>query len=137
MNAISLAQPAYTTAVKLRGYTAHRTVLGMTTIQDSARALRRLAPAWSKTDHLGLAQAHAQQFEQFEQQYNQTLDEAAQATFGRPFQFHDYRVSAIGREEFSEAHKCALRQLRRQAQDHKTLARAHWAAAGHRKDYFQ
>lgn len=70
-------------------------------------------------------------------QYRRTLNEAAQHTPGRPFGIGDYRVSCVGREELTDEHKQALRQALHSSNAHEALARAHWTAAGYRKDYFE
>lgn len=70
-------------------------------------------------------------------QYRRTLNEAAQHTPGRPFGIGDYRVSCVGREELTDEHKQALRQALHSSNAHEALVRAHWTAAGYRKDYFE
>lgn len=45
--------------------------------------------------------------------YREMLDAASKAAFGKPWEISMYRVSGIGRDEFSEEHKDELRRLDR------------------------
>jgi hypothetical protein len=44
-----------------------------------------------------------------ENEYSDTLESEAQRVFGRPWTFSDYKISAIGRSEFSTEAKDKLR----------------------------
>lgn len=124
-----LDNPVYHQGVKLRGYNMRVTIFQAATDRDAAKVLKRLKPEWSKADHAALAKAHAAEAEAQRGTWDQLLDEAAMATFGRPFQFHDYQISAIGRDEFSESFKQKLRFAAHAATHHVLAARAHAQAA--------
>jgi len=127
----ALDHPVYHQRVKLRLYNCHTDVFQASNPRDAARILRRLKPDWTRDEHLELSQRHGEAAILQSKRYAELLDVAAQATFGRRFEFTDYKISAIGSEEFSEPHKVALRFTSRAATNHRTLARAH-AAAAHR-----
>lgn len=124
-----LNNPAYHQGIKLRGYNGQITVFQAVNDRDAAKVLKRLKPQWSKPEHADLAKAHEDEAQAQRAEWNRLLDEAAMATFGRPFQFHDYRISAIGREEFSEEHKKKLRFAAHAVTYHTLAARAHAKAA--------
>lgn len=124
-----LDHPAYHERVKLPGYNGKTTVFQAVTDRDAAHVLRRVNPAWTKEQHLELAQRHAGETLRQREAWNKLLNEAAQQTFGRPFQFFDYRISGIGRDEFSEEHKVALRFHAHATTYHEQVSRAHAHAA--------
>lgn len=120
---------AYHQRVKLRGYNSSITVFQATSPRDAARVLKRLKPDWTPAEHTALAEAHEAEAAAQEKAWNALLNEAAMATFGRPFAFTDYRISAIGRDEFSDEHKQKIRFAAHAANYHKQAARAHAQAA--------
>lgn len=124
-----LDHPAYHVRVKLRGYNGKSSVFQAVTDRDAAQVLRRAHPAWDKAAHLALAQRHAEETVRQREAWNKLLDTAAQETFGRPFQFLDYQISGIGRDEFSEEHKAALRFHAHATTYHEQISRAHAHAA--------
>ena len=69
---------------------------------------------------------------EMDKQWSKEADKASQETFGRPFGTSDYKISGIGREEFSSAAKDKLRDLAHTSAEHKEAAAAHWYAAGKR-----
>lgn len=125
----TLNHPAYQARVKLRGYTSQVSVIGAHSNADGAKVLCRLNPEWSKDDHKRLAYQHALEAERLKARYSDLLEQAAQETFGRSWQVSDYRVSAIGRDEFSPAIKDALRFAAHAQANHQAIARAHQVAA--------
>lgn len=125
-----LDHPAYHLQVKLPGYFPRRSVLQAATDRDKARALKKANPEWTKEDHQRLALMHALASEHQFEVWNQRLNAAAMETFGRPFGFFDYRVSGIGREEFSAARKEKLRFSALAHSSHLSVARGHAAAIG-------
>lgn len=129
MSTTPLTHAAYTTPVKLRGYNCRVAVHTATLPADAARILRRLNPAWQRADHQQLALAHQSQADAMGAEYNRLLDEAAMETFGRPFQFGDYRISCIACEDFSQAMKEKLRTAGYGKSRHQDIARAHAHAA--------
>lgn len=124
-----LDNPAYHQRVKLRGYNGSITIFQATSDRDAAKVLKRVKPEWTPGEHETLAHAHAAEADTQRAEWNRLLDEAAMATFGRPFQFADYRVSAIGRDEFSEEHKQKIRFAAHASNYHTQAARAHAQAA--------
>ncbi len=124
-----LDHAAYHLQVKLPKYNGRVNIFQATCPTDAARLLRRNNPDWSKEDHLRLAQQHAERSSLEREKHAQLLDAAAQETFGRPFRVTDYRISAIGCEEFSEEQKTALRYAAHAETNHLICARAHAKAA--------
>lgn len=126
-----LQQSIYTESIKLRGYTRPTSTLSALSASDSAKVLRRLAQELTKGDHIILAEAHAKKYAELNQTWSTTADQAAMSTFGRAFRIEDYKISAIGREEFSEHHKSILRHAAQNMSKHKQAAMAHFVAAGY------
>lgn len=105
----SLDHPAYHQHVKLRGYNGRVTAVRAVVASDGARVLRRIKPDWTRQDHLVLAAKHKAEHERLHALHIELLDAAHLATFGTSRGFHDYRITAIGREEYPEAMKEQLR----------------------------
>lgn len=124
-----LSHPAYTTPVKLPKWNYAVTAHGAGDTAAGAKILRRLNPSWTKADHARLAGEHGEAAKQHRAAWEKRADQAAQRTFGRPFEFGDYRVSGIGREEFSDLDKDALRHHAHSEGKHKSLALIHAHAA--------
>lgn len=124
-----LNHPAYTGVVRLKGYNWPVTVQQACTPPDAGKVLIRLNPDWTKQDHKTLAAAHQAASSEMEAKWNALVDEAAMQTFGRKFQFSDYRISGIAAEEFSPEHKEQLRTLAHARTKHSRIAQAHTAAA--------
>lgn len=125
----ALDHPAYHQDVKLRGYNCRTTAVGAVTPADRARVLRRLNPDWTRTEHLELAARHLAESQRLNELHTKLLDEAHLAAFGVPRQFHDYRITAIGREEYAPESKEMLRQAAYGSTEHSRLASAHMAAS--------
>lgn len=60
-------------------------------------------------------------------EYLDKLNQASLHTFGKPWHLSMYKVSGIGRDEFSEEHKSQLRELTNEYQKQKDLAGIHLA----------
>lgn len=127
-----LDNSVYHVAIKLRGYNHKVTVFQAVSDGDAATILKRLKQDWTQKDHLRLAKLHAEAVERMQKDWNRVADTAALDTFGRPFLFGDYKISGIGREEFSEEHKSQLRFAAHAATYHGVLHRAHLRAARRR-----
>lgn len=95
------------------------------------RQLKRRLQGWSKKDHEEASAHHMAAAKDHEQAWGEKQKEAHNAAFGKDPEFHDYRVSGIGRDEYSEEHKDALRNHAHSKTAHISAARAHWKAAGH------
>lgn len=94
-----------------------------------ARMLRALLPLWDKVAHTKLAQNYLARAGAHDALVIWLRELACLETFGRPFEFTDYKVSAIGRDEFSEERKNQIRYHAHTATDLRELARAHaWCA---------
>lgn len=118
----------YHMRVKLPGFNAS---LNIFSGQHSAgKILNHVSKrAWSKEQHETLAAKHLKCAHAFEVLYNEKLDEASWATFGRPYSPFDYKISAIAREEYSEEHKEELRFMAHARTHHRDIAYAHLSAA--------
>ncbi len=92
-------------------------------------ALLRNTPTWTKSDHQDVAAKHKKTAQKFERLWGKTQDAAHMERFGRKATMADYRVSGIGRDDYSEAKKNLLRKLARAISDHNILAAHHAAAA--------
>ncbi|ABM97089.1 hypothetical protein [Methylibium petroleiphilum] len=132
--ALRLDHPAYHAEPRRGwgGYTRRVSVMSTMDPAGGRRLLRRYMPGLTAEQHRSIARGHVELALKHRQGWSDTADEAAQATFGRNFGIHDYKVSAIGRDEFSEAHKERLRQHAYSKGDHHRLAVLHFMAAGHR-----
>lgn len=120
----------YNKRVWLRGYTRSATVLNALTPADRAAILRKVLPAWPKELVVELAQYHRDKVKELEEAWNAAFAAATQETFGRKPEFTDYKITAIGREEFSEAAKTELRRCGYGTTHHKHIAEAlEYAAA--------
>lgn len=128
-----LSHPAYQQRVKLRGYNCAVTAASAFLPRDGARVLKRANPAWSQDEHLELAHLHRAESERLDALHGQLLDEAHQVTFGCAREVHDYRISAIGRDEYPETFKQRLRESAHGATRHSRLSWAHLAAGNRRK----
>lgn len=105
------------------------------TIREAALLLRRNAPHLSRDDHKRRAETYATALERADNQWTALYHEAIRATLGRAPELGDYRVSGIGRDEFSEQIKRKLRRLAKASTRCAMRARAHqWAAVHSRKE---
>lgn len=127
-----LDHPAYHGQVRLHGYAGKVNISQVVLDGDAAKVLQRLNPSWLKADHQRLSKQHEQAMTTLDAQYRVLQDEAAMETFGRPFQFMDYKISAIGSDEFTEEKKTALRFAAHASATHSRLSRAHQIASGRR-----
>ncbi len=125
----ALDHPAYSARIKLRGYNGPVTFQGAVSDTDSARVLHRANPSWSKDEHLDLAQRHTIEADRLNNLHTRLLNQAHMETFGRPPVISDYRITAIGREEYPEEMKTQLRQAAYGYTAHAQASRGHRAAA--------
>ena len=124
-----LDHPAYHASVSIPKYNGQVTVFRATSTYDAAKVLKKANPDWSADDHLKLASLHVTEAGRQQVAYNTLLDEAAQETFGRPFQVTDYRISAIASDAFSAEKKSALRKAAHARTYHEVVGMAHAKAA--------
>ncbi|WP_198161214.1 hypothetical protein [Variovorax sp. WDL1] len=118
--------------MKLRGYNGKVDVFRSCLPSDGARVLKRVNPDWSSAEHLDLAAKHRAESERLATLHGQLLDQAHVQTFGRPREITDYRISAIGREEYPADMKQELRKAAHGSSCHSRLAWAHLAACRRR-----
>jgi len=124
-----LDHPAYHQRVRLRGYNYATTIFQAVSDRDAARILRKTNPTWSSQDHLDLAAQHAEAATRHAKEWSDLVQEAAQETYGRPFRFEDYRISAIASDDFTPEKKERLRFAAHAETYHKLASRAHALAA--------
>lgn len=129
------AHVAYHTPVKLKGYQRPLRPSQMMSASDAGKALIHNNPDWTKEDHQRLAADHHAAAAYHDEQWGKKADEAAKATFGRPYQFTDYKISGIASDKFSDEHKDALRHHAHAGSFHKQMEVAHEAAANTRNRY--
>jgi hypothetical protein len=123
----------YNTPVRVRGYNGQPTVYQIHDHKDAANALIALRPEVSRAEHAQLARKFEALADFCRKEWSKVADAAAMETWGRPFQFHDYRISGIGSDEFSREFKEDLRALAHGEGKAKRLTRAHEAAAKSRR----
>ena len=124
--------PLYRTRVKLRGYNGPPTVMSAHG-KDSGDILIALRPDMSKAQHAQRSREFESLADRLQGLYDQALDDAALDAWGRNFEATDYRVSGIGSDEFSEAHKERLRTLSKSLSAAKIIGTAHGYAAKSRR----
>lgn len=98
--------------------------------QRAGNYLKRAAPDMTGEQHAAMAAHWAGRAVIASKLWGAIADAEMVRLFGRPMGFGDYRVSGIGRDEFSERIKTRLRILNRFATYASTLHRAHGRAAG-------
>jgi len=95
------------------------------------KQLKQRLPHYSKADHEDAARAHMKAAHDSGEEWGKTQEAAHQKTFGKKPEFGDYKVSGVGREEYSAEHKDKLQSLARAQGQHTSAAHAHWKSAGH------
>jgi len=131
---LTLNDPAYTSTAR-RGFAGHSfapSVLSALSPNSAVRLLKRFTPSATKSWHAKMADLHAEQSRKHRLNWSLVADRAAMRTFGRKFEVYDYRISAIGRDEFVDEDKDALRVHAISDGQHYRLAILHHMAAGHR-----
>ena len=93
-----------------------------------AQILKRELPYFTRQDHKDAAAAHRRAADAADHEWGQVQHAAHMQTFGKPPEFHDYRISGVGRDEYSNEHKAKLRDLAVARTEHQGLAHAHDAA---------
>ncbi len=130
-----LASSIYHHPLRRPGFTCRVCVAYLVRLDPCAagRALRQLLPTFQRADHLAAVAYHLHRAQRLDRIWSQVAERAAIDAFGRPWQFHDYRICAIACEEFAPRHKRVLRHCAYNATTHRDLALAHTRAAGLRK----
>jgi hypothetical protein len=124
--------PLYRQRVKLRGYNGQPSVMSAHG-KDAGDILIALQPDMTKSQHAQRSREFESLADRLQGLYDQALDDAAQDAWGRDFRVTDYRVSGIGSDEFSEAHKERLRTLAQSLSAAKTISSAHGYASKSRR----
>lgn len=130
----SLSDPIYTMRRKVRGFSVPLNVL-CAPAADVGRLLRRALPAWTKADHIAAARFWLREQDRAREQWSQTRREAHLAAFLCEPTATDYKVSGIGREEYSAAYKEGLRYWAHRAGAAGNAAFAHFKASGLRRSW--
>jgi hypothetical protein len=99
---------------------------------DKGRLLKRRLPDWTAADHLYASRYWMAKRKAWRKEWSEVADEASQATFGRPYEATDYKISGIARDEYPESYKERLRTLARGASEALDLYEAHARASGKR-----
>lgn len=125
-----LYDPLYIQEFKIPKYNGRVTVLNGPGAMILARSGK-----WSKEDHVRLSKLFTEKAESFSTAWGKVAEAAAQETWGRSYQFHDYRISGIASDEFTEEKKDKLRFYAQGAGVLKTLAYEHGKAASLQNRY--
>ncbi|MGF6440310.1 hypothetical protein [Paraburkholderia youngii] len=119
----------YEVAVRLPRYTRNPSVNSAHSTADAARILHKVMPPLTVAEHQALANVHLDMMATALTSWATIVNLACLETFGRPYQFSDYRVSGVARDEFTMERKEQLRLLSRAETRHRNAARAHDALA--------
>lgn len=92
--------------------------------------LRRRLPTWTRADHARQALAMERKADRCRRAWSREAEAAALETFGRPWQFTDYRISGIGSDEFTAERKERLRTLAHRQSDYRSAQYLHRDLAG-------
>ncbi len=123
---IPLSSQIYNTPVKLRLVAGNPTARSMAPCSRmTAKILRRTTRGWTKADHDQAARYHIARHERLNSIWQRLLDKAMIQAYGRPMGATDYKVCAVGRDEFGDAVKRVLRHCRYRSCEHLNIGRAH------------
>lgn len=125
--------PLYHQTFKLPKWSKLVSVANARCPRTAGQLLRRQLPQWTKEQHLAAAQYHRARAAKLQRVWDAVWTRSFTQAFNRPPEFSDYHITAIGREEISEAKKRVLRHCAYTRTNHKDLALAHERAAGLRK----
>lgn len=117
--------PIYTKKQKFPKYNVPISPISAHSSADGAKILRSRLPGWTKSDHLAAAEYHEEQSKKKDSDWGKTRDKAHQDVFGTAPGFSDYKVSGVGRDEYSDKAKGKLRKLASEASNHKSIAAVH------------
>jgi len=120
-----LSHPVYCSETKLKNWNGLVSVKNCGCERMAARLLKRAMPELTKQQHSAFAAYHSNRAAKLLSIWNRVMDRAAIETFGRPWIFTDYKICAIGCEDFSATHKRVLRHCAYRRTEHSHLARVH------------
>jgi hypothetical protein len=132
MNAAYIENPGaveYTTGHKLPKHNGPVSVLTATSSASAAKVARLAFPDYTKADHEAAAVLHRKLAEGHDASWSSSRHLAHLEAFGCAPSVTDYRISGIGRDEYSDAWKAKLRTHAHTASAHRACAAAHFGAA--------
>jgi len=124
--------PLYHELFKLPKWNCRVSVASSRCPATASRLLKRQLSGWTQEQHLAQAQYHRERAAKLDRIWAAVWRRSFLQAFDRFPLFHDYHITAIGREEVAESHKRVLRHCAYTATTHKNLAAAHERAAGKR-----
>lgn len=131
MKTLPITSAVYQRRQRVRNYSRPESPLSLVSPCTAAlRMLRRRLPGWSRADHARQALAMERLAKRTAGAWSREAERAALETFGRPWQFTDYRVSGIGSDAFTDARKERLRTLAHRRTDYLSAAALHETLAG-------
>lgn len=123
---LPLSSPIYNTSVKLRLISGRPTALRTgRCVLTAAKVISQTTQGWRKDMHAQAALYHMARYERLNGIWLKLLDKAMLTAHGRSMGALDYRICAIGRDEFPDSIKRVLRHCCYRSGEHLTLARAH------------
>jgi hypothetical protein len=122
---VELWHPVYNREVRLRLWNGRTSARRCQDFRTAAKLIARHATQWTKDEHSAIAHYHSQRCEKLKSVWIKVAERAAMDLFGRPWEFSDYQVCAVGRSEFSERHKRVLRHCAYRSAEHAHIAMAH------------
>ena len=122
---VPLSHPSYTKSVKLRSWNCRTSALHCSDPKVAAQLIARFGPVRTAREHFSIAQYHVARYHKMKAIWSLVAERAAMEALNRPWKIEDYKICAIGREEFSEAHKRVLRHCAYRSTEHLQIARAH------------
>lgn len=117
--------PIYTKKQKFPKYNVPISPISAHSSADGAKILKSRLSGWTKEDHLAAAEYHEEQSKKKDADWGKTREKAHKDVFGTDPGFSDYKVSGIGRDEYSDKDKAKLRKLAAEASSHKSVAAVH------------
>lgn len=117
---------AYSTRARVYGYAYKPTVFSVVTAQGAAKIINQQIIGWTKEDARRMSKFHQEEAARKEALWYKKREEAHMRVFGVEPTFLDYKISGIGRDEYSEEDKNFLRACAHDGSRHKRLADA-WA----------
>lgn len=130
MKTLPISSPIYRRRQRVRNWCGEQCPLSLAGNSTARRMLRRRLPTWTRADHARQALAMERAAHRCISAWSREAEAAALETFGRPWQFTDYRISGIGSDEFTAERKERLRTLAHRRSDYLSAADLHRDLAG-------
>lgn len=127
----TLRAPLYNTTTKYRGFNGTVSVMSLVNHPNAAARLllAKASVVWGKAQHEALSRYHEHRADRLDAIWRLCAHRAVERALGRPWMFTDYQITAICREEVSDAKKRILRHCAYNAAKHHHLAMVHKLAA--------